>query len=289
METKSRKNVKKNNSALGYPYVYDNGCCQSRAKKTKSAGKIVKLPRAAAQQGHFLDQNPELRAFTHKGTQTVSGLEKTAETLKPRLIAGAEQLGLALSERQVETLLSYQAMLLLWNKAYNLTAIREPEAVLVRHVLDCLAILPHLPPGRLLDIGTGAGLPGAIVAIVQPERDCVLLDTNGKKIRFLRQLASDLKLANVTPVQARVEDPQVRAGLGAFAVVTSRAFADPLQFVPLAQPYLQAGGVVAAMTAQQAQAGQACPPGWHEQVCDLHIPGLQEPRHLILLSPDTRF
>ncbi len=207
------------------------------------------------------------------------------KTLDQGLKAGAAALGLDLTPAQVQGLLDYQALLLLWNRAYNLTAIREPHAVLVRHVLDCLAIVPHLPPGRLLDIGTGAGLPGLVVALVQPERPCVLLDTNGKKVRFLRQAVSELKLGQVTPVQARVEDTAVQRQLGRFGVVISRAFADPMQFVAAARPYVDTGGVIAAMTAQQAQAGAACPAGWHARTVDLQVPGLDEPRHLILLSP----
>lgn len=212
-------------------------------------------------------------------------IARDAAALRSRLEAGLSELGLTLTSAQIDTLMAYQSLLLLWNSAYNLTAIRDPEAVLVRHVLDCLAIVPHLPEGRLLDVGTGAGLPGLIVAIVQPDRPCVLLDTNGKKVRFLRQAVSELRLTQVQPVHARVEDPAVQAELGRFAVVTSRAFADPEQFVPLAQPYLAAQGVIAAMTAQQRAAGQACPAGWREDVKLLEVPYLDEPRHLILLSP----
>ena len=97
---------------------------------------------------------------------------------------GVDQLQLDLSDQTLLHLLAYQDQLALWNKAYNLTAIRDPKEMLIRHLLDSLAILPHLPAGRLLDVGTGGGLPGMVIAICQPERECVLLDSNGKKIRF---------------------------------------------------------------------------------------------------------
>lgn len=97
---------------------------------------------------------------------------------------GSQKLGLSLSDEALTLLLKYQDALVLWNKAYNLTAIRDPKEMLVKHLLDSLSILKDLPPGRLLDVGTGGGMPGMIIALCQPERSCVLLDSNGKKIRF---------------------------------------------------------------------------------------------------------
>ncbi len=128
---------------------------------------------------------------------------------------GSQKLGLDL-------LLKYQDALVLWNKAYNLTAIRDPKEMLVKHLLDSLSILKDLPKGRLLDIGTGGGMPGMIIALCQPERQCVLLDSNGKKIRFLKQFIADLKLTNVIAVQTRVENEDSIHDLGQFDVITSR-------------------------------------------------------------------
>lgn len=107
---------------------------------------------------------------------------------------GSQALGLSLNDETLGLLLQYQDALVLWNKAYNLTAIRDPKEMLVKHLLDSLSILKDLPSGRLLDIGTGGGMPGMIIALCQPERECVLLDSNGKKIRFLKQFIADLKL-----------------------------------------------------------------------------------------------
>ncbi|HAB43897.1 MAG TPA: 16S rRNA (guanine(527)-N(7))-methyltransferase RsmG, partial [Acinetobacter sp.] len=135
---------------------------------------------------------------------------------------GSQALGLELSDEALNLLLKYQDALVLWNKAYNLTAIRDPKEMLVKHLLDSLSILKDLPAGRLLDIGTGGGMPGMIIALCQPERECVLLDSNGKKIRFLKQFIADLKLKNVIAVQTRVENEDSINELGQFDVITSR-------------------------------------------------------------------
>ena len=126
----------------------------------------------------------------------------------------SQQMGLSLSDEALSALLAYQDALLLWNKAYNLTAIRQPKEMLIKHLLDSLSILNHLPEGRLLDIGTGGGMPGMIIALTQPTRECVLLDSNGKKIRFLKQLIADMKLKNVVAVQTRVENQEMIDSLG---------------------------------------------------------------------------
>lgn len=135
---------------------------------------------------------------------------------------GSQKLGLSLSDEALTLLLKYQDALVLWNKAYNLTAIRDPKEMLVKHLLDSLSILKDLPAGRLLDVGTGGGMPGMIIALCQPERSCVLLDSNGKKIRFLKQFIADLKLKNVVAVQTRVENQDTIDELGQFDVITSR-------------------------------------------------------------------
>lgn len=200
-----------------------------------------------------------------------------------KLQQGAQALGLDLPESCLTQLLQYQDALLLWNKAYNLTAIREPQDVLVKHLLDSLSILPHLPPGRLLDVGTGGGMPGMIVALCQPERPCVLLDSNGKKIRFLKQLIADMKLKHVQAVQARVEDPKIIAQLGQFDIVTSRAFASLLDFVQLSQPYLSPTGKIMAMKGIIPSEELAQLSRYQQQVIALQVPHLNEQRHLIVL------
>ncbi|WP_151868189.1 16S rRNA (guanine(527)-N(7))-methyltransferase RsmG [Acinetobacter soli] len=198
---------------------------------------------------------------------------------------GSQSLGLNLSDDALGLLLKYQDALVLWNKAYNLTAIRDPKEMLVKHLLDSLSILKDLPAGRLLDVGTGGGMPGMIVALCQPERDCVLLDSNGKKIRFLKQFIADLKLKNVIAVQTRVENEDSIQDLGKFDVVTSRAFASLSDFVAAARPYMHDSTVIAAMKglvpteeADQLKTEFSC------QVIELRVPRLDEQRHLLLLQ-----
>lgn len=204
------------------------------------------------------------------------------------LKAGCQRLDLTLSDDVLNKLLHYQDQLVLWNKAYNLTAIRDPQDMLVKHLLDSLSILKYLPPGRLLDIGTGGGMPGFLVALAQPERECVLLDSNGKKIRFLRQITADMKLGNVKPIQARIEDPVMQQQLGLFDVVTSRAFASLTDFVTLGQPFVSEHGVLAAMKGQIPHDEMQQLQGFTQQTIALHVPHLDEQRHLIILSKSQK-
>jgi 16S rRNA (guanine527-N7)-methyltransferase len=197
---------------------------------------------------------------------------------------GSLKLGLTLSDDTLNKLLKYQDNLSLWNKAYNLTAIRDPKEMLVKHLLDSLSVIAHLPEGRLLDVGTGGGLPGFVIAIVQPERQCVLLDSNGKKIRFLRQMTADMKMPNVLPVQARIEDPQTLSDLGVFDVVTSRAFASLSDFVRDCSVYLQPNATLAAMKGLIPSDEMANLDQWQQETIELVVPSLNEQRHLILLT-----
>lgn len=198
---------------------------------------------------------------------------------------GSHKLGLQLSDEALNLLLKYQDALVLWNKAYNLTAIREPKEMLVKHLLDSLSILKYLPEGRLLDIGTGGGMPGMIIALCQPERACVLLDSNGKKIRFLKQFIADLKLKNVIAVQTRVENQDSIDELGQFDVITSRAFASLTDFISASKPFLHEKSYIAAMKGlipadevEQHQEQFNC------EIIELHVPRLDEQRHLLLLK-----
>lgn len=197
---------------------------------------------------------------------------------------GVAKLQLDLSESVIEQLLKYQDALILWNKAYNLTAIRDPEEMLVKHLLDSLSIIPHLPAGRLLDIGTGGGMPGIMIALCQPERECVLLDSNGKKIRFLKQFIADLRLPNVRAVQSRVEDQDNINTLGEFDVITSRAFASLLDFVALSQPYMHPQTTIAAMKGVVPVEELQQLSAYQQQIIALKVPDLNEHRHLIRLN-----
>ncbi|WP_423814047.1 16S rRNA (guanine(527)-N(7))-methyltransferase RsmG [Psychrobacter sp. 219-2-C] len=201
--------------------------------------------------------------------------------LATMLAQAIDELGLTLSAQQQRTLLLYLDQLLLWNNAYNLTAITDPVEALIKHIIDCLAIITHLPPGSLLDIGTGAGLPAVIIAICQPERQCTALDSNQKKIRFIKQISSELGLTNMQPIASRIE-----AHEASYEVVTSRAFASLIDFVEVAQPRLADKGYLCAMKgkAPSDEELQALSDAWQIKTIALKVPHLQDSRHLIELS-----
>ena len=201
--------------------------------------------------------------------------------LATMLAQAIDELGLTLSAQQQRTLLLYLDQLLLWNKAYNLTAITDPVEALIKHIIDCLAIITHLPSGSLLDIGTGAGLPAVIIAICQPERQCTALDSNQKKIRFIKQISSELGLTNMQPIASRIE-----AHEASYEVVTSRAFASLIDFVEVAQPRLAENGYLCAMKgkAPSDEELQALSDAWQIRTIALKVPRLQDSRHLIELS-----
>src|SRR5579875_1371563 len=140
--------------------------------------------------------------------------------LHRQLEQGLDALGLALPASAIERLLDYQALLERWNGAYNLTAVRDPAEMVTRHLLDSLAILPFVAGASLADLGTGPGLPGIPLAIAAPGRQVLLVDSNGKKVRFLREAIRALRLEGVRAVQSRVEQVD-----GQFDCITARAFA----------------------------------------------------------------
>ncbi|WOE32052.1 MULTISPECIES: 16S rRNA (guanine(527)-N(7))-methyltransferase RsmG [unclassified Acinetobacter] len=206
-------------------------------------------------------------------------------TFFQELKTGSQALGLSLSDETLNLLLQYQDALVLWNKAYNLTAIRDPKEMLVKHLLDSLSILNDLPVGRLLDIGTGGGMPGMIIAICQPDRQCVLLDSNGKKIRFLKQFIADLKLQNVMAVQTRVENRDSIDQLGQFDVITSRAFASLTDFVTASLPFMHQNSVIASMKGLVPEEEMLLLKDQFScEIIALNVPRLDEQRHLLLLK-----
>ena len=202
-------------------------------------------------------------------------------TLANILAQAIDELGLTLSAQQQRSLLLYLDQLLLWNKAYNLTAITDPVEALIKHIIDCLAIITHLPSGSLLDIGTGAGLPAVIIAICQPERSCTALDSNQKKIRFIKQVSSELGLSNMQPIASRIE-----AHEASYDVVTSRAFASLIDFVAVAEPRLADNGYLCAMKgkAPSEEELDALSNDWQFKTIKLNVPRLHDSRHLIELS-----
>jgi 16S rRNA (guanine527-N7)-methyltransferase len=200
-----------------------------------------------------------------------------------QLQRGAAELGVALDEKAVARLVAYAALLDKWNRVYNLTAIREEAKLVTHHLLDSLAVLPHLPAGRLLDVGSGGGLPGIPVAIVQPGRRVTLLDSNHKKGTFLRQAAMELELENVEVAVQRIEDHRPAQ---AYEIVISRAFSDLADFVNLAGSSAAAHGSLIAMKGVHPHEEIVrLPAAWIvNRVVELQVPQLDASRRLLFLN-----
>jgi len=196
---------------------------------------------------------------------------------------GLAELGLKLASPACETLLAYLDLLQKWNRVYNLTAVREPERMLYQHLLDCLAVIPHLTGSNLLDVGSGAGLPGIPVAIALPRLPVTLLESNHKKAAFLRQAAIELHIDNVGVVGERAEAWQTSQR---FDLVISRALADIPEFIRLAGRLVAPGGALVAMKGVYPYDELAqLPAGWRlAQAVALKVPGLQAERHWLRLE-----
>ncbi|AMR65195.1 16S rRNA (guanine(527)-N(7))-methyltransferase RsmG [Aquipseudomonas alcaligenes] len=200
------------------------------------------------------------------------------------LAQGAHTLGVALSPLQQEQLLAYLALLIKWNKAYNLTAVRNPDEMVSRHLLDSLSVVPFVAQygDNWLDVGSGGGMPGIPLAILFPERRFTLLDSNGKKTRFLTQVKLELKLANLEVIHSRVEEfrPQVP-----FSGICSRAFSSLQDFTDWTRRLGNGDTHWLAMKGVQPDDElQALPADFRLQSCDvLKVPGCQGQRHLLIL------
>ena len=193
--------------------------------------------------------------------------------------------GISLTDHQKNQLIAYVNMLHKWNKAYNLTSVRDPNEMLVRHILDSIVVAPYLQGERFIDVGTGPGLPGIPLSIVRPEAHFTLLDSLGKRVRFLRQVQHELKLDNITPVQSRVEEFPAEPP---FDGVISRAFAsldDMLNWChhlpgPSGRYYALKGQIPEDEIASIPKEIQV------ESVVKLHVPGLEGERHLVVIKPN---
>jgi 16S rRNA (guanine527-N7)-methyltransferase len=203
--------------------------------------------------------------------------------LADELRAGLGQLpGTDLEAVQVSRLLDYLDLLQRWNRTYNLTAISDPAEMITRHLLDSLSVLPWIRGLRLLDAGTGAGLPGVPLAIARPDLAVTLLDSTGKKVRFLNHVARELSLENVYPVQARLEsyEPEV-----AFETIVSRAFSNLAAFAGAARHLAGTARLLAMKGRYPSDELDDLPAWvWVEAVEKLAVPGLQQNRHLVIMS-----
>lgn len=194
---------------------------------------------------------------------------------------GINRLKLDISATQQQQLMAYLLLLHKWNQAYNLTAIRNLDEMVVKHLLDSLAVLPAIQGTRCLDVGTGAGLPGLVLALLNPAQHWVLLDSNNKKTRFLQQAVIEFALKNVEVVCSRVE---LFKPTQAFDVIISRAYSELHKFYQQTQGFCAPQGQLIAMKGvypeQELQGFEADGIAWETRVLD--VPFLNAERHLIV-------
>ncbi|WP_233851804.1 16S rRNA (guanine(527)-N(7))-methyltransferase RsmG [Paraburkholderia sp. HD33-4] len=224
---------------------------------------------------------------------TAAQREIDQQALASLLADGVRELGLELSDAQQRKLLDYVALLAKWNNVYNLTAIRDPRQMLIQHILDSLSIVPHLAPrgpSSVLDVGSGGGLPGIVLAIVLPDWTVTTNDIVHKKTAFQAQAKAELALANLSVVTGRVETLRPGAEVPAkFDVIVSRAFAELSDFVTLARHLVAEQGAIWAMKGVRpdGEIGRL-PAGAHvERIIRLNVPSLDAERHLIEVRVDA--
>lgn len=205
-------------------------------------------------------------------------------SLRQQLESLIAQTDLQVTDTQVEQLVGYVEMLNKWNKAYNLTSVRNPSDMLVKHIMDSIVVSSHLEGSRFIDVGTGPGLPGVPLAIMNPDCEFTLLDSLGKRIRFIKQVLHELKITNVQPVQSRVEEFQPEQG---FDMVLSRAFASMNDMVSWCRHLPKPEhGVFLALKGQVSEQEVEELPSWCSviQVKALTVPELEGERHLVILQ-----
>ena len=223
--------------------------------------------------------------------------ETSMTDLNQALTRATSQMGLSLTDSQIQALLDYQSLIVKWNKVYNLTSVRDPAEMLTHHLLDSLVVIAPLlkhtqgKATRVLDVGSGAGLPGTVLAIICPELDVTCVDTVAKKAAFIQNTALTLKLPNLRGVHARVEEMQTKP----FDVVTSRAFSSLVDFVTLTKFHVKQpegekpGGVWMAMKGKHPADELAALPKDVDvfHVEPLQVPGLGAERCLVWMRPGT--
>lgn len=208
-----------------------------------------------------------------------------ADQLATRLSQLLKETDLTVSPEQQRQLIALLGLLHKWNKAYNLTSVREPAEMLVRHILDSVVVSPYLHGQRIIDVGTGPGLPGLPLAICNPDKEFVLLDSLGKRVSFIRQVVHELKLTNVTPVLARVQDYDSGPG---FDSVVSRAFASLADMLSWCHHLPSADGRFIALKglATDEELAAVEPPYRILAVHQLHVPTLEAARHVVEVITD---
>jgi 16S rRNA (guanine527-N7)-methyltransferase len=202
-------------------------------------------------------------------------------SLQQKLAAGIASLALDVDSVTQQKLLDYLALIQKWNKVHNLTAVRDPEAMVILHLLDSLSVLPHIKTGRLLDVGSGAGLPGIVLALTRPDLNVTTLDSVGKKASFMRQAKAELGIVNLEVVSSRVEDfkPPHK-----FDIIISRAFSEIANFLGLTRHLLADNGEWLAMKGVYPDEELAKLKDVTARVVELKVPGLDAQRHLVFLK-----
>lgn len=206
----------------------------------------------------------------------------TQQDLHSILASGLEALSLNLTDNQQQQLVEFVLLIDKWNKAYNLTSVRCPKQMMVKHILDSLAIVPHLTGENIIDVGTGPGLPGMPLAIAFPDKTFTLLDSLGKRVRFMTQCVHTLKLTNVTPVNSRVEN---HVGDKPYDIVLSRAFASLKDMLHWCEHLVDSDGQFLALKGQFPQS-EIDEVSDHFQVTateNITVPNLEGERHLVWL------
>jgi 16S rRNA (guanine527-N7)-methyltransferase len=213
----------------------------------------------------------------------ITSTEHALTVAKRILEQGLRELELPIGPEQQGFLVQYLLLLEKWNQVYNLTAIRDLTKMVAAHLLDSLSVVPLLSGENVLDVGSGAGLPGIPIAVAKPNCKVTLLDSNHKKAAFLRQAVADLALKNVNVVCDRVES---WAAPAEFGVIIARAFSDLGEFVSLTGGLLAPGGVLAAMKGLYPfEELERLPSGFRvKEVRALQVPGLEADRHLVLIE-----
>lgn len=208
--------------------------------------------------------------------------------MQTQLSQGLESLGISSSEESSDEikrqLKAFIDLLYKWNRVYNLTAIRDKQKMVVHHILDSLSVAPFVTGVDVLDVGSGAGLPGVPLALISPKRQFVLIDSNAKKTRFLQQVKAELGLTNLTIETVRVENYQPAK---TFDTVLSRAFSSISQFLCAAGARCKPSGVIIAMKGEYPEAElQAIPAGYSAKaVLAIHVPFLDAQRHIVQIVP----
>ncbi|MDC0601687.1 16S rRNA (guanine(527)-N(7))-methyltransferase RsmG [Aliiglaciecola sp.] len=206
------------------------------------------------------------------------------EELKSSLLSAFDKavmsLDLDVSEQQKDKLINFVLLIHKWNKAYNLTSVRDPQQMLIKHIIDSIVVAPYLTKSRYIDVGTGPGLPGIPLSIMHPNKHFVLLDSLGKRVRFMKQAGFEMGLTNIEPVQSRVEQYQSDLPLDG---VLSRAFASIKDMLHWCQHLVDSKGEFLALKGQYPEQEIALLPEGFEVVesVELDIPALDGDRHLI--------